>query len=223
MDYIHIMYKVISEDLNQQVYNTLRAMILSGELAPDQKLIQENLAAQLNVSRTPLLSAFAKLEREMLLISIPRRGYFVRSIGHGELLQIYEIRLRLEPLGAREAALCACDEDIAQLAQETKALSALDDETLHERFRSYDYAFHSAIMSMSKNPFLEKMVSSFNLVTLGNLRGMMRNVRDSLQEHTHILEAIRQGDPDKAEQCMYTHIEVAKKRIESSINSQETP
>ncbi len=222
MDYIHIMYKVISEDLNQQVYNSLRAMILSGELAPNQKLIQENLATQLHVSRTPLLSAFAKLEREMLLISVPRRGYFVRSINHAELLQIYEIRLRLEPLGAREAALSICEEDVINLEKATKALSELDDGTLNEKFRSYDYLFHSTIMNMSKNPFLEKMVSSFNLVTLGNLTGMLRNVRDSLKEHTLILDAIRAADPDSAEHCMYTHIEVAKKRIEAFVASQES-
>lgn len=215
------MYKVIAEDLNQQVYESLRYMILSGELVPDQKLVQEELAQRLQVSRTPLLSAFAKLEREMLLISIPRRGYYVRSVNLNELLQIYEIRLRLEPLGACEAASNVDEKEIRELMRKTEALNLLDDEKLNNHFRSYDYAFHSTIMQMSNNPFLEKMVSSFNLVTLGNLTGMLRNVRDSLAEHTVILQSILTHDPEKAEQAMYKHVEVAKKRIEEYIREKD--
>jgi DNA-binding GntR family transcriptional regulator len=215
------MYKVINEDLNQQVYNTIRGMILSGELVPNQKLVQEDLALRLQVSRTPLLSAFAKLEREMLLTSIPRRGYYVRSVNLDELLQIYEIRLRLEPLGAREAAFDAHEQEILDLLHTTDSLAELDDDALNEQFRSYDYEFHSTIMNLSKNPFLEKMVSSFNLVTLGNLTGMLRNVRDSLSEHKAILLSIMAHDQDKAEQAMFRHVEVAKKRIEQYVSEKE--
>ncbi len=214
------MYKVFTEDLNQQVYNTLRTMILNGELVPNQKLIQENLATTLQVSRTPILSAFAKLEREMLLVSIPRRGYFVRSVSPKELLQIYEIRLRLEPLGAREAALHCNKKEIQALLDTTQSLQELDDKTLNERFRSYDFSFHSMIMQLSHNSFLEKMVSSFNLVSLGNLSGMMRNVRESLSEHKRILEALDSCNQEMAEQSMYSHIEVAKKRIEQHLQAQ---
>ncbi|TVR06400.1 MAG: GntR family transcriptional regulator, partial [Spirochaetaceae bacterium] len=95
------MYKVEYEDLAQRVYKLLKQMILQGELCSGQRLPQDELAERLGVSRTPLLSAFSKLEREMLVETVPRRGSFVRAYSSEELLNIYDIRLRLEPLGAR--------------------------------------------------------------------------------------------------------------------------
>ena len=88
------------EDLAEQVYRTLRDMILVGTLAPGQKLRQEALSETLGVSRTPLLAAFSKLEKEMLVELVPRRGAFVKRLSAAELLQLYDVRLRLEPLGA---------------------------------------------------------------------------------------------------------------------------
>ncbi len=208
------MYRVINEDLNEQVYRRLREMIVKRELQPNQKLIQEELASRLGVSRTPLLSAFAKLEREMLVKSIPRRGYFVRSITLKELLDIYEIRLRLETLGASEAAR-KCDHSVLEaLSVKTDDMISLDAEKLKVAFPEYDYEFHTLIMKMSDNDFLVNMVGSFNLVTLGNIMGMYRDPRGSLFEHKSILGAIRSLDCELAESAMFSHISVAKSRIE---------
>ncbi len=208
------MYRVDNEDLNEQVYRRLREMIVHRELQPDQKLLQEELATQLGVSRTPLLSAFAKLEREMLVKSVPRRGYFVRSITLKELLDIYEIRLRLETLGASEAAR-KCDNSVLEaLMEKTDHMISLDAEMLKAKFPEYDYEFHTLIMKMSGNEFLVSMVGSFNLVTLGNITGMYRDPRGSLFEHKSILGAVSSRDCELAESAMYSHISVAKSRIE---------
>lgn len=212
------MYKVENVDLTEQAYIAVRDLILSQELKPNQKLYQEKLAERLGISRTPLLSAFAKLEREMLLVYVQRRGYFVRSVTPEELISIYEIRLRLEPLGASEAAL-ACDESkIKILAQQSQALGKLSPEALLEQFPKYDYEFHSVIMQMSGNEFLTKMISSFNLIVLGNITGMYRNLQGSIKDHALILEAIQQGDAKAAETAMFNHIAVAKNRIAHEIS-----
>jgi len=68
-----------AEVLGQKVHKALKAMIMSGELRPGQKLVQDDLAERLGVSRTPLLAAFLKLEQENLVVTIPRRGAFVNQ------------------------------------------------------------------------------------------------------------------------------------------------
>ncbi|HKJ84610.1 MAG TPA: GntR family transcriptional regulator, partial [Spirochaetia bacterium] len=72
-------FRVDYEDLSGQVYRMLKHMILVGELKTGEKLRQDDLAERLGVSRTPLLSAFSKLEKEMLVELIPRRGAFVKQ------------------------------------------------------------------------------------------------------------------------------------------------
>jgi len=208
------MYRVINEDLNEQVYRRIREMIVQRELKPDQKLLQEELASKLGVSRTPLLSAFAKLEREMLVKSVSRRGYFVRSITLKELLDIYNIRLRLETLGASEAARKCNHPVLEALQKKTDDMISLDAEKLKRMFPEYDYEFHAQIMKMSGNEFLVNMVGSFNLVTLGNIMGMYRDPRGSLFEHKSIIGAISSRDCELAESAMFSHISVAKSRIE---------
>ena len=112
-----MMYKVDYEDLSQQVYKTLKEMILTGRLSSGEKLRQDSLAEELGVSRTPLLSAFSKLEREMLVEIVPRRGAFVKKYSYEELIHVYDIRVRLEPLGAAEAAVHGSRSAIADLRE----------------------------------------------------------------------------------------------------------
>lgn len=214
------MYKVAYEDLTEKVYKTLKEMILRKQIVPGQKLLQEELAMQLGVSRTPLLSALSKLEKEMLIEAMPRRGYFVRQLTIHQLLDIYDLRIRLEPLGVSEAAKkCQCS-DIEELVSQTEAMYRISPDNFEDAFNVYDYNFHTSLMQMSGNEFLEKMISSFNIITLGNLTGMYRDPHVSLNEHKIILEAVLKQDSFMAEKAMYDHIDVARKRIKQVIREQ---
>ena len=73
-------------NLSRPVYERLKGMIANGMLSPGQKLIQEKLATEFGVSRTPLLKALQSLEHEMLVESIPRRGIYVRQISMQEMI-----------------------------------------------------------------------------------------------------------------------------------------
>ena len=98
------MYKVEHEDLSAKAYREIKQMILLGELKAGEKLYQEDLADKLGISRTPLYSALSQLEKEMLIDSLPRRGFYIKQLDLAQVLDVYDIRLRLEPLGAKEAA-----------------------------------------------------------------------------------------------------------------------
>jgi DNA-binding GntR family transcriptional regulator len=198
------------EDLAEQVYRTLRDMILAGELVPGQKLIQEALSERLGVSRTPLLAAFSKLEKEMLVELVPRRGAFVKRLSPAELVQLYEVRLRLEPLGAFEAAQHVDSKGRQVLDELLENYRAAVESGVAQAVRLADYRFHMAIMSMAGNTVLERILSSFAIVSKSNQRGLMKPAAKSLEEHESLRDAIKSGNAELSESLMREHLTEAR-------------
>jgi len=210
------MRKLQYEDLPLKVYKALKEMILRGELTSGQKLQQEKLAEILGVSRTPLLTAFSKLERELLIEIQPRRGAFVRHFNKKELLDIYDIRIRLEPLGAAEAAQ---NGSLRQVEELRKLLEAFKNAALKNegaRIPEDDYLIHMKINEMSGNQFLYQMVSNFNIIVIANLEGFPKDYNVSIREHEALFEAIRSGNSGQAEEMMKNHLISSRKIIADS-------
>ncbi len=201
------------EDLSERVYKTLKEMILKSELKPGEKLIQEELSERLGVSRTPLLTAFSKLEKEMLVDLVPRRGAFVRKCTVPELFHFYDIRLRLEPLGAREAAIAARKDNTSELEEALSRYRNLVSRDDREGIKEADYLFHMEVMRLSGNPVLIQIVSSFNIVLISNQRGLLKPPARSLQEHDALFAAIVGNDGDAAERIMHDHLADARSQL----------
>jgi DNA-binding GntR family transcriptional regulator len=203
------------EDLAEKVYKSLREMILSGTLAPGEKLWQAELSQRLGVSRTPLAAAFSKLEKEMLVELLPRRGARVRRLTHRELVDLYDVRLRIEPLGAARAAQAvaegACPAQVIEdaLAIYRAAILSGDPSTI----KRADYEFHLLIMQMSGNDALYRIVSSFNIVFICNQLGLLKPSARSLQEHEALAQAIAAGNAAAAEEVMTRHLAEARENL----------
>jgi len=208
-------------DLSEKVYQTLKKMILSDELKSGEKLNQEKFAQNLGVSRTPLLSAFSKLEKEILIEIIPRRGAFVKKLNYEEFLELYDIRARLEPLGAYEAAKHATEYEIRQLNKILDNFKRDMSQYFSKHISKIDYDFHIAIMKMSKNNLLFKIISSYNIIILSNLEGLLKDPHQSLEEHIKMYNAIKEGNADLAEKIMFAHIIDSKGRIKEKIFKDE--
>ena len=200
------MRRVEYEDLSQRVYKVLKQMILDGELETGSRLAQDELAQRLGVSRTPLLSAFTKLEREMLVETVPRRGTYVRSFSRQELLDVFDIRLRLEPLGARGAAEHATEEDLEKLQAVTAHYRASIEAGASDRLKHEDFEFHLLVMQMSGNTFLSNIIASSNIILIANVQGLVKPAGESLAEHVRLVDAIRRRDAESAEELMYHHL-----------------
>jgi DNA-binding GntR family transcriptional regulator len=198
------MYRIEAEGLGQKVHKALRAMIINGELQPGQKLIQDDLAEYLGVSRTPILAAFSKLEQENLVVSYPRRGVYVKKYTSKELLDICNIRIRLESLSAREAALNAGPEDIAALEAIMRDFDTGVKKNDNSLLKQADYNFHTEILRCSGNRFLYNMLFSYIIIVI-NMSGLMRYAELSRIEHHELLEAIKQKNPEQAESLMIKH------------------
>ncbi len=212
------MKKLEYEDLSEKVYKNLKDMILKSELAPGEKLVQEELSVRLGVSRTPLLSAFAKLEKELLVELVPRRGAFVRQCSNAELRQCYDIRMRLETLGAREAAdaVRKTGASVAPLGIALKAQAEALATGNQEAIKGADYDFHIAVVRLGGNDFLYRMLSAFNIVLISNLRGLLKPAEKSLAEHRILVQAISSGDSDRAEALMLAHLLESRSALEGA-------
>jgi DNA-binding GntR family transcriptional regulator len=208
-----MMYRVEQQELSERVYSRIKEMILKNQLVSGQKLNQANLAHALGVSRTPLLSAFAKLEKEYLIELVPRRGAFVKKLSLEELKDLYDLRLRLEPLGAFDAAAHATPETLAEL--ENRLVEFQEAVAGQYPFLlQADYEFHMVIMRMSGNVLLHRIISSFNIIVISNLSGLLKPAEQSLEEHRGILQAIRQRDAPLADRLMHEHVLDSRNRLD---------
>jgi DNA-binding GntR family transcriptional regulator len=142
----------------------------------------------------------------MLVETIPRRGTYVRSFSTQELLDVFDIRLRLEPLGARGAAEHATDEDFEDLRSLTDRYRASIEAGAVDRLQHEDFDFHLLIMRMSGNTFLSNIVASSNIILIANVQGLIKAAGESLAEHVHLVDAICRRDADSAEELMYHHL-----------------
>lgn len=206
-------YKVETADLVEKVYSAIKEMILNGELVPGQKLVQEDMASQLGVSRTPILSAFSKLEKEWLVKSIPRRGYYIYEMSREEKLNLFDIRLRLESLGACKAAELGSQKEKRELTVLVDSVSAKDFAASPGDFNKHDYEFHRSIMAMSRNPMLSTMISSYNIISLSNQDENSINYEKSIAAHREISRAIAESNGEEAERLMTGHIQSGIDRI----------
>lgn len=207
------MYEVQVDDLPEQVYQRIKEMILNGELKPGQKLIQEDLASRLGVSRTPLLTAFRSLEKELLVELIPRRGAFVRENTDEDLIHVFDIRLNIEPLAAGDAAERITPEGLKIVEKRHKEFAEAVADGNRILYKRADYDFHYSIMEQSANPYIPRMLSSVNLISVSNVSGLVTDPKISLAGHERIMDALRNGNPEEAKTAMSYHLTLARNKL----------
>jgi len=215
-----------SENLDQRAYQIIKDMIENRELAPGQKIPQEKLAADLGISRTPLISALKFLEQEKLVETKPRRGFFVRLFSLEEMVSIFEIREVLEGLSARRAAESITDRQIDHLREIFKPFSRTRDITDYHAYSRADRTFHNYLAKISSREFLSSILQTFNIVSLAYLyptkEGLIRIPNETIQEHIDIVEAICAHDPIAAEENMRRHLQETAAQLKREIQLEQS-
>jgi DNA-binding GntR family transcriptional regulator len=206
-------------------YDHLRAAILDGSLTPGSRVTVRPLTEQLGLSPTPIKAAFAALEREGFLISVPHRGYFIPEAGTDDLLELYELRETVDGIAARRTAGAPDHARIAArlrrlLARQHKAIEAND----LQRYGELDLAFHRLIWEGAGSrrliPIAENLIAQ---VRLGNRLSARATGRlpVAVEEHEAIVEAIRQGDAGAAEAHIRGHVREAGQALRRYLAAQE--
>lgn len=206
--------------LAQSVTDRLRAALLDGHLAPEEKLNEATLSEMLEVSRTPVRAALHGLAAEGLLDYVPNRGYSVRGVDAEALRSVFEVRGVLEGLAARSAAENGLSEAL-QTAY-TRALTEGDRVLAKGRLLVADRAIfsdvnariHTLIGQAANNRMLQDMLQRCHNIPASSDRNVLWDdyhwLRRSHDDHHRLLEAIALRDAPRAEQLMREHIHTVK-------------
>ncbi|WP_246676636.1 FCD domain-containing protein [Mesorhizobium sp. B1-1-5] len=198
--------KETNNTLRDSVYSALKAMIVTGQIPPGARVTESDIAAKLNVSRTPVREAFNRLERDGLVTGRPRQGYAVTEFDINMFREAFDIRELLDGHATELAAAAATEKDKARLRAmlaECERLAAIADRTTREKFQELEVGIdlHRVIAEISGNAMLHGMLCGIldrcqhyvwtELLWLDE----WKIARD---EHAEIVEAICAGDAKRA-------------------------
>lgn len=199
---------VIQSRLADDVYDQILSAIVNGEIAPGERLIQEKIASQINISRTPVREALLRLEQEGILEISGRKGFSIRQISEDEVRQVYAVREAIEGYAARQVAE---EKDPKQLAAIKKAIEAEREEDITDLQVDFrvNRTIHRTIVEQTGNPMLLEMFDRIwgRSVSLW-LFAATRDDAGPLEpiEHQALYKMLSTADPDTAQKAMIEHI-----------------
>lgn len=208
----HLIKIESAPDLVERVYSNLLDAISGGSLLPGSRIMQEDIAEQLAVSRQPVLQALRLLRKDGFVLDAPGRGVLVAPLDVAKLAQIYQVRSMLDALAARLAARTRYVMDAELITQGRLAARGTDVQAM----MTADAAFHSAIYAASGNPLIAQTAQT-HWHHIRRAMGAVLQVstmRESIwDEHEAIAKAIAQGDETKAETLIRQHGEDAGRNL----------
>jgi DNA-binding GntR family transcriptional regulator len=190
--------------LAERAYRGLRDRLIMLDIRPGEPINDGQLAAALGIGRTPVREALKRLELDHLVVSYPRRGTFATIVDITALADVSELRRVLEPMAARKAALSANTAMRQELSVLAEDIQRLDEQGIGRAsdLMRYDLSVHRSIYHAAGNPHLEE-----TLIRLDNLvLDKVPSVTGHITEHVQLLEAIADGDADRAADLALEHI-----------------
>ncbi|MFL9924446.1 GntR family transcriptional regulator [Herbaspirillum lusitanum] len=198
-----------------QIYRRLRTAILSGEIPARTRLVELDVAARLQVSRTPVREAISRLVSDLLVTPMTYGGVEVVDTAE-EQGDIFAIREALEGSAARLAAERITEAELQALDQVLEESMALPLDALAERAVLND-RFHTLILQASRSQRLIQMVEGFREFFIDEVKLMRYTQRDTqtaLKHHQEIVAALRAHDGKRAERLARNHLEHSKARLQ---------
>lgn len=205
-------------DLVDQVYGSLLDAISDGSMAPGVRIMQEDIADQLAVSRQPVLQALRLLKKDGFVLDAPGRGVVVAPLDVAWLVQIYQVRSTLDALAARLAARARYRMDPRLISQGRAAARGHKVKAM----MAADVEFHAAIYAASGNPLIAQ-TAQLHWQHIRRAMGavlQLSTMRESIWgEHEAIAGAISRGDEDAAETLIRQHGEDAGRNLASLLSN----
>jgi DNA-binding GntR family transcriptional regulator len=206
--------KIVPANAGTALYEKLKGMILDGELAAGEPLVERPLAERLGVSRTPVRETIFRLEREGLVRAVEGRGAFVASYTLEDMIEIYQVREGLEPLAARLACEHVVDDELDQHEQHLNRYRSRP-ALRHEdpgKWRQLGRDFHNMFIHASKNARLIRVIEGMQhqielFRGLGRTINPRTDLKSAVEEHGEILNALRARHPGRAEKAVRAHLQ----------------
>jgi len=190
-------------------YERLRASILSGELLPNERLVEADLAERLQAGRAIVRTALVRLGQDGIVTLTPNRGARVRVVTDAEAAEILQARAMLEALTARQAATRATGREIARLRRILAGMGRQIEANDLLGYSEQNAALHAAIIEAARHDTAARLIAGLR----GQLvRFQFRTIlvagraAHSYAEHTAVVDAIAGRNPDAAEAAMRRHL-----------------
>lgn len=205
-------------DLNDQVYEVLKARLLSRELGPSGKLSLQVLAGELGVSRSPVHHALTRLVTEGFVAVNKRRGYFVRPLTERLMLETHDVRCALELFAAGQTVGRVDREKLEKLRRLMEETVRHVKDTVFVDKRGYmlaNSAFHEYLVDLACNTALSATYRSLSIHQLMErvLAGPATAAGGSSEQHRRIVEAYESGDLEAARAAIVANIETGKRLV----------
>jgi len=203
--------------LRDVVFNTLRDAILTGKLVPGERLMENQLAEKLGVSRTPVREALRMLELENLVELVPRKGAQVLDMSEKDIVNILEVRSALEGLATSLACKKMSKEDLQQLKNMEVDFEKAVAENDVEHFVDIDEDFHDLIFAATEN---DKLINIFRNLRIQLYRYRMAQAKNNetsmstiVAHHRSIIRAIENHDSEEGASIAQGHIKYQTESI----------
>ena len=199
--------------LVEDIYESLKALVMEHTLAPGERVNIYALARELEVSQTPVREALARLEADGLVRKRPLAGYTVSPLlTKQEFTDMFDMRVVLEGTAARWAATRAAPDVRGAISLEASAVMPVDHDS-HAEFTAMDARFHDLIAVAADNPLLRDSIQRLHAhLHIHRLYFPYAQTGTTGDEHVRIAAAIRAADPDAAESAMRLHLTAARGR-----------
>ena len=195
--------------MQEIVYNTIKERILAGTYSPGERLITNDLANELGVSRMPVREALQRLEAATGLVTlIPHKGATVNVVSQDDIVEVFHMRAVLEGLAARLACPHMSKSGIDELARINEQILDHGDAIGEESFLELNWQFHSRIWKAADSPRLVQTLKLLYDASRGyrymsiTIPGRFKEV---VREHRQIIAALRKGDAGEVEKIVNAH------------------
>ncbi|MFJ2316820.1 GntR family transcriptional regulator [Glutamicibacter sp. NPDC087661] len=207
-----------AESMAERAYQVLRDRLIMMDIAPGDPINEAHLVNELGVGRTPLREALKRLEVDHLVQSYPRRGTFATRVDITELADITEVREALEPLAAAKAAALHGGSARSRIEATLQAVSQLSGANLRRTLMENDLEVHRLIYQAAGNHHLEQtLIRLDNLATRIWCMALDRlpSIDEHIGEHVALLQAILDGQAQRAQELALEHIVHFEKSVRS--------
>jgi DNA-binding GntR family transcriptional regulator len=204
--------------LAERAYRHLRDRLIMLDIRPGDAINDGKLATELGIGRTPVREALKRLETDHLVVSYPRRGTFATIVDITELADVSELRESLEPLAARRAAKLATPALRAELRNTAASIAKMATAEDPYDLMRYDITVHRLIYRAAGNAHLEDVLIRYdNLATRiwCMVLDKVPSVAGHVSEHVELLEAIADGDVERAGKLALEHVTSFEQAIRS--------
>lgn len=201
---------------------------MTGHFRPGERLVQEQLANELGVSRTPLREALRRLEQEGLVRVSGSRGLAVTELSPEGLLDNYDVREVLDGLAARLAAARISPGELAELQRIHQRGAESIEQWDPEEWMASNAEFHRFVLRCAHSPALDRAMPAGRMSGQLLFPGLFlhpEHAADALADHVVILEALRAGDEEEAEAAARRHVvkvrEALRAQVERTVSRRE--